>query len=287
MFRKQILLAIAAILIVTLACGVDVPITTDIKTGETVTDEILVPSLGDATADITLQFGAGELNILPGTDGALINGRATYNVPDFEPEISIDGSNVKISTGSLEVEGIPNFDKKIENTWDLSLGYNPIDLTIKAGAYVGDYELGGLTLSNLHVSDGAAEVELNFAQPNRIVMQTLRYETGASNVSLSNLANANFQTMIFESGAGNYELDFCGGLQNDAAVFIETGLSSMSISVPEGVNANVSVEGGLTNITVRGAAWEQSGDNYTLSGTGPTLTITVEMGAGNLILRTP
>jgi len=287
MYRKQILLAIAAILIVTLACGVDIPITTDIKTGEIVTDEILIPSLGENTADITLEFGAGELNILPGTDGALIDGRATYNVDDFKPEISTNGNNVKISTGNLELDGIPNFDKKVENTWNLSLGYNPIDLTIKAGAYVGDFELGGLALSNLHVSDGAAEVELNFAQPNRIVMQTLRYETGASNVSLSNLANANFQTMIFESGAGNYELDFSGGLQNDAAVFIETGLSSMSIIVPAGTNARVSVEGGLSNITVRGEAWEQSGNNYTISGSGPTLTITVEMGAGNLILRTP
>jgi hypothetical protein len=117
-------------------------------------------------------------------------------------------------------------------------------------------------------------------------MQSLRYETGASDITLSNLANANFNTMIFESGAGNYELDFSGQLLRDSHVYIETGLSSMTISVPAQMNVKLSYEGGLTNITTRGA-WEQSGNYYTISGTGPTLTISIEMSAGNLILRNP
>jgi hypothetical protein len=290
MHTKKIYLAITVIILTSLACSFnfDLPITTDIKTGPTVTDDINIPVLGDpnATADVTLGFGAGELYLSPGADGTLIDGQATYNVDDFKPEISINDESIKIETGSLEIDGIPNFDDRVKNTWDLKLGTDPIDLTIKAGAYVGEFDLGDLSLSSLHISDGASEVDLNFAHTNRTEMQSLRYETGASNVTLRNLANANFSTMIFESGAGNYELDFSGQLQRDASVFIDTGLSTMTISVPDNMNVTLSVEGGLSNVTSRGT-WNQSGNQFTISGDGPTLTITVEMNAGNLILNNP
>jgi hypothetical protein len=233
MHKYQFLLILSILILASLACSLDInfPITTDIKTGPTVTDEIQIPSLEepDNTAVVTLGFGAGELNLSPGADGVLIDGEATYNVDDFKPDIYIDHEVIRIETGNLEIAGIPKVRERVKNTWDLNLGSSPIDLTIKAGAYVGDFELGNLALSNLHIADGASEVEMNFEQPNRIEMQSLRYETGASNITLRNLANANFSTMIFESGAGNYTLDFSGQLQRDATVFIETGLSTLTV----------------------------------------------------------
>jgi hypothetical protein len=291
MYRKQFLLIIAVLALVTLACGVDVdipPLTTDIKTGPTVTEDINIPHFGDpnAIADIALQFSAGELYLQPGADGDLIQGSVIYNVADFKPEIALEDSNVEIRTGSLEIDGIPNFKEKVKNIWDFRLANTPINLDIKAGAYKSELQLGNLALTNLHIADGAADVEIDFRYPNLVEMQTLRYETGASNIFIERLGNANFGTMIFESGAGTYELDFSGDWQRDANIFIETGLSTMTLVVPEHLNATLSLEGGLTNVTTRGA-WEQSGSNYTLTGNGPRLTFTVEMSAGNLTLRTP
>ncbi len=292
MYRKQFLLIIVVMALVSLACGVDVevpPLTTDIKTGPTVTEDITIPNFGDpnATADITLKFGAGELYLQPGADSGLLEGSVIYNVEDFKPEIAIDGSRAEIRTGSLEIDGIPNFEEKVKNIWDFRLAGTPINLDIKAGAYKSELQLGNLALTNLHIADGAAEVEIDFRYPNLVEMQTLRYETGASNIFIERLGNANFGTMIFESGAGTYELDFSGDWRRDANIFIETGLSTMTIVVPEDLNVFLSVEGGLANITTRGG-WDQSGEkNYTLSGDGPRLTFTVEMSAGNLTLRTP
>jgi hypothetical protein len=290
MNNKKMLLSVAVLILVSIACSVniDLPITSDIKTGPTVIDEISIAPLDDpdAVSDITLAFGAGELNLLPGGDHLMVDGLATYNVDDLKPEVSYANGNVKIETGNLEIDGIPNFNDRVINTWDYRLGTNPIALTIKAGAYVGNFELGGLSLSNLHIADGASEVKLNFSQPNRIPMESFRYETGASNITLKNLANANFSTMIFESGAGNYELDFSGQLQRDTTVFIETGFSSMTITIPDSTNAQVNVEGGFTNISRRGN-WEISGNSYSIPGDSPKLTITIEMNAGNLILINP
>jgi len=286
----KFLLVIISLALVSLACGfdIDLPITTDIKTGPTITDKITVELLEDSVtpAEVTLEFAAGELYLSPGAGDLLIGGEVIYNIEDLKPEITVEAEDVNMETGNYEINGFPNFQGEIKNTWDLKLGSMPLNLTIKAGAYTGEYELGDLSISNLHISDGAANVHLNFEKPNLIEMKSLRYETGASDISLENLANANFDTMIFESGAGNYELDFSGQLKRDSAVFIETGLSSMTITVPANMNVILSLEGSLTNVTTRGT-WDQSGNYYSISGDGPTLTISIEMNAGNLILRNP
>jgi hypothetical protein len=290
MRTTKILFAITLLALASLACGIDVdlPITTDVITGPEIIDQITIPYLEDpnTTALVTLNFGAGELFLSPGAEGALINGETTYNVEDLKPDISIDNEIVKIKAGSLDIDGFPRLGDEFRNIWDLSFSSTPIDLTIRAGAYVGDFELGDLSLVNLHIADGASEVTLNFEKPNRIEMGSLRYETGASNIKLTNLANANFNTMIFESGAGNYDLDFSGQLLRDANVFIETGLSTMTISVPKNMNVDLRIEGSLTNVSDRGS-WEQAGDSYIIAADGPILRIVIEMNAGNLILKNP
>jgi len=290
MNRQLILLALGAIVITTLACGVDIniPVTVEVKTGPTVTDEINVPRPTDPTETtrISLSFGAGELKIAPGIDDALINGTATYNVEDFKPEVDTSNNSVTITQGNLEIRGLPKIDATVKNDWDLKLGQYPVDLIIKAGGYTGALELGGLSISDLHISDGASDVDLLFSQPNQVEMNALRYETGASDVSLEGLSNANFNTMVFQSGAGNYTLDFSGQLKRDSIVFIETGLSNLTILIPEGIPAEITVEGRLNNVSMRGN-WDKFGDTYINRGEGPQLDITVEMGAGNLTLRHP
>jgi len=91
--------------------------------------------------------------------------------------------------------------------------------------------------------------------------------------------------MTFTSGAGDYTLSFDGDLQRDASVTIDSGVGTVNIIIPEGVNAQVTFDGGLTTVNTNGK-WEHNGNVYTLSGSGPTITITVKMGAGTLNLET-
>jgi hypothetical protein len=280
--------AIAALLLASLACTININLpSTDVKTGPTVTDPIEVPLPDDpqAVTPVEINFGGGRLLLSPGATDALVSGEAEYNVPDFKPEVLISEDKVLIRQGDLEINGIPNFWGDIKNTWTLAFGDAPIDLTIKTGAYEGEMELGGLALNSLSIADGAAKNTLTFSDPNQVEMEALRYDTGASQVSLTRLGNANFSQMSFRSGAGDYTLDFSGELQRDADVEVRSGLSNIKIIVPPGTAARLTVEGGLNNVDPSGE-WRSSGSVYTLEGAGPTLTITVEMGAGNLELRT-
>ena len=53
-----------------------------------------------------------------------------------------------------------------------SLGESPIDLEITAGAYTAFMELGGLSLTNLTIKDGASDVNLFFSEKNRITNES-------------------------------------------------------------------------------------------------------------------
>jgi len=265
------------------ACSLHVSLPVTVKTGPTVTDSINVPLPSGTTGsvDLTIDFGAGTLNLHPGAS-SLVSGTATYNVPDFKPEVTNSGSTVRIEQGNWRLNGIPDL-SNIKNEWDLSLGKAPMDLTIEAGAYHAEYEFGGLSLTNLSISDGASDAKLNFASPNLSQMSLLSYDTGASNVSLTGLGNADFASLVFKSGAGNYTLDFSGSLQRDGSVNIETGVSNMTLVIPSGIPVQLTVTGGLSNVTYD-SGWTKSGDVYTQAGSGPQLTIVVEIGAGNLTL---
>ena len=270
-----------------MACSISINLpVNEIKTGKTQKEEINIPIPGESPVDVTLEFGAGELILAPGASSALIEGQVEYNIEDLKPEIITDGGTVKLSTGDLEITGFPKFQvDDFVNKWDLKLHDTPMDLHIKSGAYQGDIELGGLTINSLEINDGAADVRLKFSEANKTEMRSFRYSTGASNVKITGLANANFGLMNFRSGAGNYTLDFSGNLRRDTNVVIESGISQVTIVVPKGTSAIVTFRGGLMDVDFD-QEWENHGDTYILTGEGPMLNIEVEMGAGSLRLYT-
>lgn len=276
---KFLLTFLAVLTLATVACGFSVNIPSAPTPGPEVTDEITVAVPDSEEARLKILFGAGELRLSPGAEDALVTGTATYNVPNFKPEVVENDGNIEISQGEFKSLNVGNF----RNEWDLSLGETPIELEINAGAYQGRYEFGGLALTDLTIKDGASNVDVSFSEPNRAEMSVFRYETGASNVELTGLANANFSTLIFNGGAGNYTLDFSGELGRDATARIETGFGDLMLVIPKGLDARVTVEGGAINVN-HSSGWGQNNRTYTQNSSGPTLTIIVKMGAGNVTI---
>ena len=141
--------------------------------------------------DFALNFGAGELVVRPGSGAKLVQGTATYNVADFAPHLKAEDTHVDLSSGELEINGHPQNQRvRLRINGTLSVSSHPVNLEISAGAYKGDYEFGGLALKSLDITDGAADVRLRYSVPNLVEMENMRYQTGASDVSLFGLANA-------------------------------------------------------------------------------------------------
>jgi len=275
----KVISAVVALALASVACGFSVDLGQP-KAGPEVKESISVADPKEEEAKVSLSFGAGDLKLSPGAK-TLVEGTVIYNVDDLKPEIIEDGSEITIKQGNFQ--GFPPFEG-MKNKWDLQLGESPMELVIEAGAYSGELELGGLALKSLRVNDGAADVSLSFSEPNLVEMSEFSYSTGASNVTLEGLMNANFKTFVFNSGAGNYSLDFSGKLQRDATASIDSGLSDMTVIIPEGINAVVTIDSALADVTLPDG-WSQSGNAYTQKGDGPTLTVIINIGAGNIVVR--
>ena len=132
---RKLLPAIFVLSLTLIACGfnVSVPITT-ITPGPMLTDQINIPVPAGVgkSVDLSLAFGAGILKLHPGAAG-LVSGTATYNVADFKPRVTAGSSAVRVEQGNWKLTGIPDL-SNIKNTWDLSLGSQPLNLSIEGGA---------------------------------------------------------------------------------------------------------------------------------------------------------
>lgn len=284
--QVKLVTLLVVLALVSLACGITFTLPDDaIEIGEMQTDTIYIsePQPG-VTTYVKLEFGAGKLITQPGAAEGLISGTATYNVNALKPEVTTSGNEVVIKQEPYEFKlgGLPNI-KDVKNEWELFFGAQPIDLEVRAGAFEGDLELGGIALEQVKMISGASSVNLNFSMPNLTSMSQFQYTTGASSTKLHGLANANFSLMKFEGGAGDYTLDFSGTLTRDATVEIDAALSNVKIIVPEGIPTTLRMESNLTNVDA-GGQWAGGANTYSLAGSGPTLTIDVKLGAGNLEL---
>ncbi len=280
--REKLILALPLILLMaaSMACSFTVNLP-EASVGPTQTFSIQEPLPADAeVVKLSIEMGAGELEI-EGNSEFLVEGEIQYNIQEWKPEVIRDENSLLIRQGQKENLRIPT--GEVVNRWQLKLGDTPLDLDIAAGAYKGTLNLSGVPLTRLNIQDGASQAEVRFEEPNPVKMESLRYRTGASEISLYGLGYASPAFLNFEGGAGSYTLDFSGTLQQDIIANISSGVSNVKIIIPPGTPARVVIDGALNNVQPRGT-WRIANNVYETDGEGPEIEITVNMGVGNLEL---
>lgn len=234
---------------------------------------------------VMLKFGAAELRADP-SGHKLLDGTIEYNVAKLTPEVTSGKSWVEIKqiADNIGFAGVSNF----RNEWDLHFGTEqPIHLKIDAGAYDGDWDLGGIPIREMVVNQGASSSTFDFSAPNPEVMNDLVFRTGAADLELLNLANAGFKEMRFEGGASSYTLDFGGTMMRDGFVSVKTGVANVEIIIPSDLPAKVTIRG-LTTVNAD-RDFVRNGSAYVTSAwkkaTGPRLEIEIDAGLANIDLE--
>ena len=282
---RILVLMLLALELGTSACGAQNLALTHVKTGPEQSMDVTIPYDADQSqSSLKLDFIAGDLTLTPGGSDAVVTGTARYNADEFVPTITADGTSYMVSQDKDGKKAVPSNKDEIVNAWNLSLTDQPLDLNINAGVYNGKFELGGLSLTSLKIDEAGSELECNFSEPNKVKMSVFDVVTGGSKMSMNGLANANFDKMTFVAGAGDYTLRFNGQLQHDVNVSTESGAGVVTLIIPNGVNALVNYNGGLSAVEASDG-WTQQENTYTHAGSGPTITINVQMGVGTLNLR--
>jgi len=278
--KKPIISVIIVLFMATLACSLQ-----NIRL-ETIDPQIVfinepIPQDSQA-AELVFKMTGGKFTITPNAEG-LVNGSIKYNVEPWQPEIIRRDNYFEIrQVNPFRVTGIPLGD--VENTWELALTNRlPLNLTIEGGASENLFDLSGLQLTRLKITQGASETTLRFETPNPGVIEDLTFTTGASSVKIYGLGNANFRQMTMSCGAGDYTLDFTGTLLQDTQVDIKAGISNIIIIIPAGMRAVVINKGTVSNVNSQGT-WLLTDQTYTTLNEGYTLTINLDMSVGNVNL---
>ena len=278
--KKNTIIILLLLAALSLSCTITIPIK------ETVTREVqtfeIHEDLEDVATPIELEInmGAGEL-IISKTTGKILTGTIDYNFQTLKPSLTLLENEIQISQTEDVSASLPV--GKLVNEWDLQIGDVATDLTLNAGAYNGICDLTGIPLTSIIINDGASHNEIIFQELNPADMEELSYTTGASNVTMEGLANANFRHMSFRGGAGSYLLDFGGSLKRGAEVEVDLGVGSMTIIIPDGISANIRVNGELKNVEFEGV-WDIEGGNYNTNGQGPVLDFVIDINLGKLLL---
>jgi len=278
--KKPIFAVIVALIFATLACSLQ-----NIQL-ETIDPQIVfvnepVPQK-DQVTELVFKMTGGKFIISPDAEG-LVNGTIKYNVEPWEPEFIRRDNYFEIrQVNPFRLTGIPLGD--VENIWDLRLSTAlPLSLTIEGGASENSFDLTGLGLTKLKITQGASDTTLRFDARNPMLLEDFTFTTGASSAKLFGLGYANFRQMTMSGGAGDYTLDFTGALNQDAVVDIKSGVSNMTIIIPAGTKAVIHNQGTVSNVNTQGT-WLVADQTYTTLNEGYTLTINLDMSVGNINL---
>ncbi|MBN1579162.1 MAG: hypothetical protein JXA89_00560 [Anaerolineae bacterium] len=219
----------------------------DINAGPVVTLDRVV-ELDDAEqVEVTIQFGGGTLEIGSSGDdlgkGSLMSGEFLYNLDELEPEIDYtvtqERGSLRIRNLSQEIR-LDRWTKEIRNEWKLVLTNEvPLEMVIDTGASQGELALGGLPITGMELTVGAADVKVSFDERNPQEMNALRVHSGAARLELANLGNANLEKLLFDGGIGSYIFDLRGEWQRSAQVEIKSGVSNITIRLPGDVGVRL------------------------------------------------
>ena len=246
----------------------------------TETIDVAVPDAeGPYRLEITM--GAGTLELNPGAGEKIAQGTVTVSDDALKPDVKISGNKIRIGQGHFHRIA---FHERLKNDWNLQLGNVPMSLKLGVGAAKGRIELGGLSLTELDVDQGASDFSLAFSQPNAAPIDKLSFDAGAARSVLTGLANANGSTMNFKGGAGELSLSFDGELQRDLQVDITAAVGSISIDVPSGTATSLTMKGALASVSA-GGDWSRAGGGYRMTGSGPSITFNVNLSVGRLELK--
>lgn len=178
-----------------------------------------------------------------------------------------------------------------DNRWDIELSRSyKTDLKLELGFCDAFIDLGGIPLTGLNLDIGVAEGKLTFNSPNPTELDNISIEAGAAEFEIRKLLNANFRTLKFDGGVGDFRLDFTGDLHSRAQAEISIGLGSAVIYLPRDLPVRIEAEDNfLSKVKFRNAAGLRmrngyyKSEDYDTAASGLGLRIDVGLGSVEIV----
>lgn len=203
---------------------------------------------GQESLDVSVEYGDGRLDLGVAEPGLLYSMRLRYDEERYEPEAELDGDDLRIGVEALGRNIRLDSDRRDHGEMELRLTREiPMELRLELGAVRADVDLGGLTLTDLHLGTGASEARIDVSSPNRVVMDRATLEVGAADFSARRLGNLNAREIDVSAGVGKVTLELTGSWTHDADISVKVGLGSLELRVPRGLGVRIEKKTFLTS----------------------------------------
>jgi len=239
-------------------------ITTVASAGRLESETVEVDAKGAENIDVSIEFGAGEILMVP----ADIKSAAVFDVEYTPRRFDFDVDyEVKRGTGYLLAESIVRRKTDVDtedNRWEVTMSTRyPMVMELEMGACDAELDLGGIQLEGLKIEVGAASARLDFSAPNPVRLEEIEIEAGAASLEMEGGGNANFDFFSFEGGAGSFDLDFRGDYDGESEITIDVGLGSADIVLPDNIPCRVEAEtdGWLSSVDFHGDDLDEIDDD--------------------------
>jgi len=244
--------------------------------------------------EIQVDFGAGTIDIRPEEmdEAAKLDIYYSPRYVDYEVDLRVSGGRGRMFLDS-EIRKHRWDNDDFENEWDLTLSTKyPTSLDLDIGACEARFDLSGIPLVDLQIDVGAADLEIEFNEPNPKRMRELNVDCGASSLKIFGLAYARAEIMDFDIGAGSCEIDMRGEIEGEIEIDIDVGIGAMEIIVSRDVAVMVRGDDnwfssldfhGLRLEEVRDGVWVS--DDFDDADDRIVFTIDVAMGSVDIYAR--
>jgi hypothetical protein len=219
--------------------------------------------------DIQIDFSAGVLEIAPADIPELLKLDVYYTPRSVRYSVEKTERPDRCDVLLVSERRRSWSDDDSDNEWTIQLSKkHTSSLELEIGACEARMDLGGIPLSELVMDIGAAELELDFSEPNPVPMKELSVDCGASSMEITGLVNANARFMSFDIGAGSCEIDLRGEIKGEVEIEVSVGVGSMDIILPQDVAVMVDGDedwlstldfSGLDLEETRRGTWETDG----------------------------
>ena len=125
--------------------------------------------------------------------------------------------------------------KPEDNVWKVILAEDIVyNLNLSYGIGAAFIDLAGLSVANLKVKTGSADVNIDYltSMPNNITMDTMDIKVDLGNVNVRQIYLANVRNISAEIGFGNMLLDLAEPMDESCHVQASVGAGSLEVLIP-------------------------------------------------------
>ncbi|MFO7889684.1 MAG: hypothetical protein R6V04_05020 [bacterium] len=192
---------------------------------------------------VIVDIDAGEVSITKSNQNKIASVFMEYTKDDFRGITRYDKESNQLKI-ILDNKGLF---KSYNNTiaeLELKLPSDVViffDAKVKAGEIV--MNMGGLRLKEFMINNWAGEIDINFDEPNRVIMDFLGIKSRVGELTCSKIGNARFERADINGGIGELKVDFTGDLVNNCMAKIDLNIGESSLRLPRDIGIKLKIGG--------------------------------------------